>query len=49
MIERMVAGWPRNFDPARALALGFRADSSFDEIIRFHIEDEHGGSLSDRS
>ena len=49
VIERIVAGWPQNFDPARALALGFRADSSFDEIIRYHIEDELGGSLPDRS
>jgi hypothetical protein len=28
--------------PDRALALGFRAESSFDEIIRIHIEDEMG-------
>jgi len=39
-IMRIVAGWPRNFDTKRALALGFRADSSFEEIIRIHLEDE---------
>jgi nucleoside-diphosphate-sugar epimerase len=39
-IVRIVAGWPQNFDPQRALSLGFRADSSFEEIIRIHIEDE---------
>ena len=39
-IMRIVAGWPRNFDARRAAALGFRADSSFEEIIRIHIEDE---------
>jgi len=39
-IMRIVEGWPRNFDPRRALALGFRADASFEEIIRIHIEDE---------
>ncbi len=39
-IARIVAGWPQNFDPRRALALGFRADSSFEDIIRIHIEDE---------
>ena len=39
-ILRIVEGWPRNFDPQRALALGFRADTSFEEIIRIHIEDE---------
>ena len=42
-IERIVAGWPRGFDPRRALDLGFRADGSFDEIIRIHVEDELGG------
>ena len=39
-IQRIVEGWPRNFDARRALALGFRADTSFDEIIRIHIADE---------
>jgi len=39
-IQRIVEGWPRNFDTRRALELGFRADASFDEIIRFHLEDE---------
>ena len=41
-IMRIVEGWPRNFDPRRALALGFRADASFDDIIRIHMEDELG-------
>ncbi len=40
VIMRIVEGWPQNFEPKRALALGFRADASFDDIIRFHIEDE---------
>ena len=47
-IMGIVAGWPRNFDPRRALELGIRAEQSFDEIIRIHIDDElsHvGGSL----
>ena len=39
-IMRIVAGWPQNFDTRRAAALGFRADDSFDQIIRIHIEDE---------
>jgi nucleoside-diphosphate-sugar epimerase len=39
-IMRIVDGWPRNFDAQRALSLGFRADPSFDDIIRFHIQDE---------
>jgi nucleoside-diphosphate-sugar epimerase len=40
VIQRIVEGWPRNFDPRRALALGFRPDPSFDDIIRYHLEDE---------
>ncbi|MGQ0654446.1 MAG: D-erythronate dehydrogenase [Betaproteobacteria bacterium] len=39
-IMRIVEGWPRNFDARRALELGFRADPSFDDIIRYHMEDE---------
>jgi nucleoside-diphosphate-sugar epimerase len=39
-IMRIVGGWPQNFDARRALALGFRADSSFEEIIRIHLQDE---------
>ena len=44
-IMRMVAGWPRNFDTRRARELGFKADASFEEIIRIHIEDELGGRV----
>jgi nucleoside-diphosphate-sugar epimerase len=40
VIMRIVGGWPQNFDARRALSLGFRADASFEEIIRIHIEDE---------
>lgn len=43
-IMRIVAGWPQRFDASRAAALGFRADASFDDIIRIHIEDELGGT-----
>jgi nucleoside-diphosphate-sugar epimerase len=46
LVARIVAGWPRRFDPARALALGFEAEASFDEIIRVHIEDELGGRIA---
>ena len=41
----IVAGWPTRFDAARALALGFKAERDFDEIIRVHIEDDLGGHL----
>jgi nucleoside-diphosphate-sugar epimerase len=46
-VAAIVAGWPRAFDPERALALGFRAEADMDEIIRVHIEDELGGALPD--
>jgi nucleoside-diphosphate-sugar epimerase len=39
-IAKIVAGWPRDFDPARAKSLGFRADASFSAIISAYIEDE---------
>lgn len=47
LIARIVAGWPARFDPRRALALGFRAEQTFDEIIRVHIEDELQGKIAD--
>ena len=45
-ITKIVAGWPRDFDASRAVALGFKAERSFDEIIRVHIEDELGGKVA---
>lgn len=42
-IARMCAGWAPGFEATRARALGFTAETSFDEIIRVHIEDELGG------
>jgi nucleoside-diphosphate-sugar epimerase len=44
-VAKIVAGWPQNFDARRATALGFRAETSFDEIIRAHIEDELDGRI----
>ncbi|PTM97165.1 D-erythronate dehydrogenase [Mycoplana dimorpha] len=44
-IRRIVSGWATDFDARRALALGFSAEKSFDEIIRIHIDDELGGSI----
>ena len=38
-IRGIVAGWPRNFDAARATGAGFVADASFQDIIRAHIRD----------
>lgn len=47
-IRKMVAGWPMNFDAACATSLGFRAESSFDEIIAAHVEDELDGKIGPR-
>jgi nucleoside-diphosphate-sugar epimerase len=39
-IQRIVQTWPVRSTARRAEALGFTADSSFDEIVRAHLEDE---------
>jgi nucleoside-diphosphate-sugar epimerase len=44
-IMKIVEGWPSRFDCTRARELGFTAESSFDEIIRVHIEDDLGGDF----
>jgi nucleoside-diphosphate-sugar epimerase len=41
-IDRIVAGWARNFDTKRALDYGFKAEKDFDEIVRVYLEDELG-------
>lgn len=45
-VQQIVAGWPRSFEARRAIDLGFKADGSFEEIIRVHIEDELGGKIA---
>jgi len=44
-ITEIVRGWAPGFAATRARELGFVAESSFDEVIRAHIEDELGGRL----
>lgn len=39
-IASIVAGWPETFDAARASALGFVAETSFDQIIQVYLDDE---------
>ncbi|WP_235830250.1 D-erythronate dehydrogenase [Algihabitans albus] len=41
-IRRIVQNWATGFEPSRARTLGFRAETSFDEIIRVYLEDELG-------
>ena len=45
-IARIVGGWPQRLEAKRARALGFRAETSFDEIVRAHIEDELAGNIA---
>lgn len=45
-IMKIVAGWPRNFEAKRGRELGFKAENSFEDIIRVHIEDELGGKIA---
>ncbi|MBS7696421.1 MULTISPECIES: D-erythronate dehydrogenase [unclassified Chelatococcus] len=44
-IIRIVDGWAQDFEARRALELGFKADATFDDIIRTHVEDELGGRI----
>ena len=45
-IQAIVAGWPRAFDARRAAELGFKAEATFEEILRVHVEDELGGKVA---
>ena len=45
-IQNMVDGWPNDFDPARALAMGFEPDASMDEIVQAFIDDDLGGKVA---
>ncbi len=40
MIMKIVGGWPRDFDPARSISLGFRAEKTFSEIIQVYIDED---------
>jgi nucleoside-diphosphate-sugar epimerase len=45
LVARIVAGWPQRIEARRARELGFKAESSFDEIVHIHIEEDRGGSF----
>ena len=45
VIMKIVAGWPRRFNAARASSFGFTAENSFEEIVRAHVDDELGGNV----
>ncbi|HEU0222207.1 MAG TPA: D-erythronate dehydrogenase [Paracoccaceae bacterium] len=40
VVEPIVKGWRAHCDPARALALGFTADRSFEDSVRWFLEDD---------
>lgn len=39
-IIKIVSLWPQNFDPLRAISLGFKAEADFDEIIKVYIDED---------
>ena len=45
VIAVIVEAWAQAFNPVRARAMGFTADTSFDAIIQAHISDELGGAV----
>jgi nucleoside-diphosphate-sugar epimerase len=45
-IRRIVDGWAPDYEPRLALSLGFAAESSFEDIVRAHVEDELGGKAA---
>ena len=45
LVMRIVAGWPHRLEGKRATELGFKVESTFDEIIRVHIEEDLGGKF----
>jgi nucleoside-diphosphate-sugar epimerase len=45
LVVRIVDGWPQRIEARRARELGFKAESSFDEIVRIHIDEDRGGSF----
>ncbi|MFT5895104.1 MAG: nucleoside-diphosphate-sugar epimerase [bacterium] len=40
IIQGIVAGWPESFTAKRAIGLGFKSESSFDDIIKIYLEDD---------
>ena len=46
LVMRIVDGWAQRIDARRAHELGFRAETSFDDIVRAHIDDELGGKIA---
>ncbi len=45
LVARIVDGWPQRIEAKRARELGFKAESSFEEIVRIHIDEDRDGSF----
>ena len=45
-IIKIVDGWATRLDAKRATELGFTTETSFEEIIRVHIDDELDGKIA---
>ena len=41
VIEKIVMGWRNHFRPEKGLRLGFHADESFENSVRWFLEDDH--------
>ena len=39
-IIKIVEGWPQNFVPLRALAIGLRAETNFNDLAAVDLEDD---------
>ncbi|MEP7031949.1 MAG: NAD-dependent epimerase, partial [Pseudolabrys sp.] len=46
LVIRIVGGWSERIDAKRAAELGFKAEKTFDDIVRTHIDDELGGKIA---
>ena len=40
VIQKIVLGWKAYLNPAKGLAMGFKADDSFEDNLRYFLEDD---------
>ena len=44
-IVRIVDGWPQNFNPEKAITLGFESEKNFEELFKLYLEVDFGKVL----
>jgi nucleoside-diphosphate-sugar epimerase len=49
LVAQIVAGWGSSYAADRARSLGFQAETTMDEIVAAHVEDELGGTIGSRT